>query len=57
MKTENYKAVRIKTDTYKKIKLLAVEMDMPITRLIDLMYDEYLRSRSHLTSPPLYDQN
>lgn len=36
----NYKAVRIKTDTYKKIKQLALDMDIPITRLIDRLYEE-----------------
>lgn len=36
----NYKAVRIKTDTYKKIKQLALDVDMPITRLIDRLYEE-----------------
>lgn len=48
---ENYKSVRIKIDTYKKVRHLAVDMDIPITRLIDLMYDEYLKSRARLISP------
>lgn len=38
MQKENYKAVRIKTETYKKIKLLAVELDIPITQLIERMF-------------------
>jgi hypothetical protein len=41
MKQENYKAVRIKADTYKKIKLLAVELGIPITKLIELMYQKF----------------
>ena len=42
---ENYRSVRIKADTYKKLKLLAVEMEVPITRLIDLIHDEYTKSK------------
>jgi predicted DNA-binding ribbon-helix-helix protein len=49
---KNYKSVRVKTETYKKLKLLAVEMEVPITQLIDLMHEEHLKSRAHLTSPP-----
>ncbi|MDD4995777.1 MAG: hypothetical protein PHW53_04940 [Patescibacteria group bacterium] len=41
---KNYKSVRIKIETYKKIKLLAVKMDMPITRLIEIMFDEFKKS-------------
>lgn len=36
----NYKAVRIKNDTYKKIKQLALDVDMPITKVIDRLYHE-----------------
>ena len=41
MQKENYKAVRIKTETYKKIKLLAVELDIPITKLIERMSEMF----------------
>lgn len=43
---QNYKSVRVKTDTYKKLKRLAVEMEVPITRLIDLMYDAYIKAQT-----------
>jgi len=52
LNVENYKSVRIKSDTYKKLKLLSVETEIPITKLIDLIYAEYLKSKTHLTSPP-----
>ncbi|MBZ4202760.1 MAG: ribbon-helix-helix domain-containing protein [Methylovulum sp.] len=51
MNIENYKSVRIKSDTYKKLKLLSVETEIPITKLIDLMLIDYLKSTTHLTSP------
>ncbi len=38
---ENYRSVRIKAETYKNIKLLSVEMEIPITKLIELMYVFY----------------
>lgn len=41
MQKENYKAVRIKTETYKKIKLLAVELEIPITQLIERMFNVF----------------
>ena len=41
MQKENYKAVRIKTETYKKIKLLVVELDIPITQLIERMFEMF----------------
>ena len=41
MQKENYKAVRIKTETYKKIKLLAVELDIPIMQLIERMFEMF----------------
>lgn len=45
MQKENYKAVRIKTDTYKKIKLLAIELDVPITQLIERMLETFIAER------------
>ena len=41
MQKEKYKAVRIKTETYKKIKLLAVELEIPITQLIERMFNAF----------------
>ena len=45
MQKEKYKAVRIKTETYQKIKLLAVELDIPLTQLIELMLTEFTAKR------------
>jgi hypothetical protein len=42
-------SVRIKSDTYKKLKLLSVETEIPITKLIDLMLIEYQKSKAQLT--------
>ena len=42
--TMNYKSVRIKTETYKDIKILAIKLDMPVTRLIENMFKEYIKS-------------
>jgi hypothetical protein len=47
---KNYKSARIKIETYKKLKLLSVELDMPLTQVIDLLYNEYMKKDS-LTSP------
>lgn len=47
-----YKSMRVKAGTYKNIKRLSVETDIPMTRLIDIMYDEYIKSIAHLISPP-----
>ena len=40
---ETYKTVRVKTETYKKLKQLALDLDMPLTRLINLLYNEYTK--------------
>jgi hypothetical protein len=33
--------VRVKNETYKKLRYLSVDLDIPITRLIDLLYETY----------------
>lgn len=40
---KNYKSARIKNDTYKKLKALAVEEEIPLTRLLDKLLDKYLQ--------------
>lgn len=45
MQKENYKSIKIKSDSYKRIKLLAVKIDIPITRLIDLMLESFLAEK------------
>ena len=47
MQKENYKAVRIKTETYKKIKLLAVELDIPITKLTERMFEMFTEKQKY----------
>ena len=42
MNTENYKSVKIKTNTYKNIKQLALDMDMSVIKLIELMYQRFI---------------
>jgi hypothetical protein len=33
--SDNYKTVRVKNETYKELRLLSVERETPMTRLID----------------------
>jgi len=42
MNSKNYKSIRIKNETYKSIKLLAIELDIPVTRVLDILYESYL---------------
>jgi len=37
----NYKSVRIKTETYKQMKLIAVELDISFAKLMDLLLEKY----------------
>jgi len=42
MNLENiYKSVRIRSRTYKEMKLLAIELNLPFTRLIDKIFKFY----------------
>lgn len=41
VQNQNYVSARIKKDTYKKLKQLALDLDVPLTRLIDIMYEHY----------------
>lgn len=45
---QNYKSVRIKTETYKNIKRLAIDLDIPVTRLIEQMFKEYLEKNARI---------
>ena len=47
---DSYKSARIKNDTYKELKILAIELDMPLTQLIDLLLKHYKENKSTLTS-------
>jgi predicted DNA-binding ribbon-helix-helix protein len=42
---EAYKSARIKTETYKQLKLIAIERGMPLTQLIDFLLEEYLKKK------------
>ncbi len=41
---KNYKSMRVRHETYKEIKRLALNMDIPITKLIELMFSEFKKS-------------
>jgi hypothetical protein len=45
---KNYKSARIRIETYKELKLLALELDMPLTQVIEMLYNEY---RKHGSKP------
>lgn len=41
----NYKSARIRVDTYKKLKLLAIELGIPLTQVIEVLYADYMMKR------------
>ena len=45
--------LRVKSETYKKLKLLALELDIPLTRLIDKLLSEHTEQKADadLTDP------
>jgi hypothetical protein len=42
---KKYVSAMIKVETYKKLKGLALELGMPLTRLIDVLYDHYMKGK------------
>ena len=44
MKDSNYQSVQVKKTTYKELKLLAIELEIPFTRLIDKLLEDYKMS-------------
>ena len=42
---QKYLPIMLKTETYKNLKQLALNQTMPMTRLVDLLYDEYMKNQ------------
>jgi len=38
-----YKMLRVKADTYKQLKMVALELDIPLTKLVDKLLEEYAK--------------
>jgi len=38
---KKYKPVMLKTETYKTIKQLTIDLELPLTQVIDLLLKEY----------------
>lgn len=41
MNAEIYKNIRVKTETWRKLKKVAFEMEIPLTKLIDMMLEAF----------------
>jgi len=41
----NYVSARIKKNTYKNIKQLALDLNIPLTKTIDFLYDYYKKNK------------
>ena len=39
--TKNYVSARVKRDTYRNLKQLALDLNLPLTRVFDFLYDQY----------------
>jgi len=47
-----YKSVRIRSETYKKLKLLSVELEIPVVKIIDMLCDKHANEvESHPPHP------
>ena len=38
---QDYKMLRVKSETYKQLKQLALDFDIPLTKLIDKLLEEH----------------
>lgn len=41
MENKNYVSARVKKETYKKLKQLALDLGIPLTQVFDVLYDQY----------------
>jgi hypothetical protein len=41
----NYVSARIKRDTYKNLKQLALDLNMPLTQVFDFLYAQYQKQK------------
>ena len=42
---QDYKMLRVKTETYKQLKQLALDFDSPLTKLIDKLLEEHQKQK------------
>ncbi|MFA5921206.1 MAG: hypothetical protein WC856_07925 [Methylococcaceae bacterium] len=43
---QNYVSARIKKDTYKNLKQLALDLNMPLTQVFDFLYNHYQKQKA-----------
>ena len=43
---QDYKMLRVKTETYKRLKQIALDFDMPLTKLIDKLLEEHQKQKA-----------
>ena len=43
---QDYKMLRVKTETYKQLKQIALDFDIPLTRLIDKLLEEHQKQKA-----------
>lgn len=43
---KEYKMLRVNADTYKRLKQIALDLDIPLTKLIDKLLDEHQKHKS-----------
>ena len=43
---KKYVSAMIKVDTYKNLKQLALDLGIPLTQVIDLLYSEYQKQKA-----------
>lgn len=50
---QDYKMLRVKSETYKQLKQLALDFDIPLTKLIDKLLEEHQKQKADadLTGP------
>ena len=50
---QDYKMLRVKTETYKQLKQIALDFDSPLTKLIDKLLEEHQKQKedSRLNRP------
>jgi predicted DNA-binding protein len=44
--SNKYVSIRVKKETYKEMKKLALELELPITQLVDRIYENYMDTLS-----------
>lgn len=48
---ENYKSVRVLNGTYRQLKQLGLDLNMPITKLVDMLLDNYKKTKGDINHP------